>query len=135
MNEEDRERFLERFDSENRESLVGFAVMGGIFGEGIDLVGRRLSGAAVVGVGLPGISLERELIRAHFAENGFDYAYTFPGINRVLQAAGRVIRSEQDRGSLLLIDTRYAGHRYKTLLPSHWRPTRIRSSGFLIGMI
>jgi DNA excision repair protein ERCC-2 len=135
MGEEDRERFLERFDSENPNTLAGFAVMGGIFGEGIDLVGRRLSGAAVVGVGLPGICLERELIRAHFAENGFDYAYTFPGINRVLQAAGRVIRSEQDRGSLLLIDTRYATHRYKTLLPGHWRPTRIRSSGFLPGMI
>jgi DNA excision repair protein ERCC-2 len=135
MSENDRERFLERFDSENTDTLAGFAVMGGIFGEGIDLVGRRLSGAAVVGVGLPGICLERELIRAHFAENGFDYAYTFPGINRVLQAAGRVIRSEHDRGALLLIDARYATHRYKTLLPSHWRPTRIRSSGFLPGMI
>jgi DNA excision repair protein ERCC-2 len=135
MSEGDRERFLERFDSENPETLAGFAVMGGIFGEGIDLVGRRLSGAAVVGVGLPGICLERELIRVHFAGTGFDYAYTFPGINRVLQAAGRVIRSEHDRGSLLLIDARYATHRYRTLLPNHWRPTRIRSSGFLTGMI
>jgi Rad3-related DNA helicase len=89
----------------------------------------------VVGVGLPGICLERELIRVHFAGTGFDYAYTFPGINRVLQAAGRVIRSEHDRGSLLLIDARYATHRYRTLLPNHWRPTRIRSSGFLTGMI
>ena len=135
MSEEEREIFLERFDPGNRETLVGFAVMGGIFGEGIDLVGRRLSGAAVVGVGLPGICLERELIRTHFAEIGFEYAYTFPGINRVLQAAGRVIRSEKDRGSLLLIDSRYGTHRYKALLPRHWRPSRIHSSGSLRGNI
>lgn len=128
MSEEERERFLERFDSSNTDTLVGFAVMGGIFSEGIDLVGRRLTGAAVVGVGLPGICLERELIRDHFADIGFDYAYTFPGINRVLQAAGRVIRSESDRGSLLLIDSRYGTYRYKTLLPHHWRPVRIHSS-------
>jgi Rad3-related DNA helicase len=131
MSEDEREGFLERFDSGNPATLVGFAVMGGIFSEGIDLVGRRLTGAAVVGVGLPGICLERELIRDHFAEIGFDYAYTFPGINRVMQAAGRVIRSERDQGSLLLIDSRYATYRYKTLLPNHWRTARIASSGSL----
>ena len=128
MSEDDREAFLQRFDSNNATTLAGFAVLGGIFGEGIDLVGRRLTGAAIVGVGLPGICMERELIRAHFAEIGYDYAYSFPGINRVLQAAGRVIRSEHDLGSLLLIDSRYATFRYRSLLPTHWHPARIHSS-------
>ena len=135
MSESEREGFLERFDPGNPETLAGFAVMGGIFGEGIDLVGRRLSGAAVVGVGLPGICLERELIRKHFAEAGFDYAYTFPGINRVLQAAGRVIRSETDTGCLLLIDSRYATFRYRELLPDHWIPARVPSGQSLRRMI
>jgi DNA excision repair protein ERCC-2 len=103
--------------------------MGGIFGEGIDLVGTRLSGAAVVGVGLPGVCLERELIREHFAarlEQGFEYAYMYPGINRVLQAAGRVIRTETDRGVVLLVDQRYGAEHYQALLPDHWQPRRIR---------
>ena len=132
MTEQEREDFLRRFRSGNQNTLAGFAVMGGIFGEGIDLVGNRLSGAAVVGVGLPGICLERELIRTHFADTGFDYAYTYPGINRVLQAGGRVIRSEQDRGSLLLIDSRYATFRYRCLLPEHWQPNRVRSPESLL---
>jgi len=123
MRESEREAFLQRFGRENPKTLVGFAVMGGIFGEGIDLVGERLSGAVVVGVGLPGVSLERELIRAYFAETlkaGFEFAYQFPGINRVLQAAGRVIRSESDRGVVLLIDRRYATPRYRSLLREQW---------------
>jgi DNA excision repair protein ERCC-2 len=123
MSELEREAFLQRFGQENPKSLVGFAVMGGIFGEGIDLVGERLSGAVVVGVGLPGVSLERELIRAYFADTlsaGFEFAYQYPGINRVLQAAGRVIRSESDRGVVLLIDRRYATHRYRSLVREQW---------------
>jgi DNA excision repair protein ERCC-2 len=123
MSEADRRAFLQRFDGENRETLVGFAVMGGIFGEGIDLVGERLSGAAVVGVGLPGICLERELIRAHFDRDrnaGFEFAYMLPGLSRVLQAAGRVIRTENDRGVLLLIDRRFGTTRYRSLLPREW---------------
>ena len=90
-----REAFVARFAADNPDTLVGFAVMGGVFGEGIDLVGERLCGAAIVGVGLPGICPERDLIRAHFGEErerGFAFAYLYPGINRVLQAAGRVIR-------------------------------------------
>jgi DNA excision repair protein ERCC-2 len=125
MGERQREAFLARFDTERPGTLVGFAVMGGIFGEGIDLVGRRLSGAAVVGVGLPAVCLERDLIRAYFAEQrqeGFEYAYVYPGINRVLQAAGRVIRSETDRGAVLLIDQRYGMPGYRALLPESWRP-------------
>jgi DNA excision repair protein ERCC-2 len=131
MSEPEREAFLNRFDMENHRSLIGFAVMGGIFGEGIDLVGDRLSGAVVVGVGLPGISLERELIRDYFAAHhnaGFEFAYQYPGINRVMQAAGRVIRTETDRGVVLLIDQRYGTHRYRSLLPGQWEPIRVKQS-------
>ena len=129
MSETEREDFLMRFARENPRTLVGFAVMGGIFGEGIDLVGDRLSGAIVVGVGLPGISLERELIRNYFSGTlnaGFEYAYQYPGINRVLQAAGRVIRTETDLGVVLLIDQRYATYRYRSLLPKEWNPVIVQ---------
>ena len=130
MDEPEREEFLNRFGRQNHQTLIGFAVMGGIFGEGIDLVGDRLSGAVVVGVGLPGISQEKELIRDYFATHhkaGFEYAYQYPGINRVLQAAGRVIRTERDRGVVLLIDQRYGTHRYRSLLPAEWKPVKINS--------
>ena len=135
MSEQDREAFLDRFDRENSQSLIGFAVMGGIFGEGIDLVGDRLSGAVVVGVGLPGISPERELIREYFANHhkaGFEYAYQYPGINRVMQAAGRVIRTETDRGVVLLIDQRYGTHRYRSLLPVEWKPAFIQTEAQMV---
>jgi len=130
MGETEREEFLGRFGQENSRSLIGFAVMGGIFGEGIDLVGDRLCGAVVVGVGLPGISQENELIRDYFATHhnaGFEYAYQYPGINRVLQAAGRVIRTESDRGVVLLIDQRYGTHRYRSLLPAEWHPVQMHN--------
>ena len=125
MAESERDMFLRRFSQNNPQTLVGFAVMGGIFGEGIDLVGNRLMGAVVVGVGLPGISLERELIKEYFTNAlgaGFEYAYLYPGINRVLQAAGRVIRTENDRGVVLLIDQRYSRFQYKSLLREEWDP-------------
>ncbi|NNK84469.1 MAG: ATP-dependent DNA helicase, partial [Desulfobacterales bacterium] len=130
MSENEREKFLNRFSRENHQTLIGFAVMGGIFGEGIDLVGERLSGAVVVGVGLPGISLENELIRKYFADYhnaGFEYAYQYPGINRVLQAAGRVIRTETDQGVVLLIDQRYGTHRYRSHLPEEWDPVKVQT--------
>ena len=130
MSESDRDKFLGRYRQNSPISLVGFAVMGGIFGEAIDLVGERLSGAVVVGVGLPGISLENELIKDYFNQShhaGFEYAYQYPGINRVSQAAGRVIRTEKDRGVVLLIDQRYATHRYRSLFPAEWEPIRVES--------
>jgi DNA excision repair protein ERCC-2 len=130
MAESERDMFLRRFSQNNPQTLVGFAVMGGIFGEGIDLVGKRLMGAVVVGVGLPGISLERELIKEYFTNAlgaGFEYAYLYPGINRVLQAAGRVIRTENDRGVVLLIDQRYARFQYKSLLREEWDPIRVQN--------
>jgi DNA excision repair protein ERCC-2 len=131
MTEAEREAFLSAFASEHEETLAGFAVAGGIFGEGIDLVGERLIGAVMVGVGLPQLCVERDLIKEHFQAKtgaGFDYAYTFPGMNRVLQAIGRVIRSETDRGAVLLIDTRFAEPRYRRLFPPWWRPRRARTS-------
>ena len=129
MSESERNEFLNRYRSTSQISLVGFAVMGGVFGEGIDLVGERLSGAVVVGVGLPGISLEKELIKDYFSHThnaGFEFAYQYPGINRVFQAAGRVIRTENDRGVVLLIDQRYATHRYRSLFPAEWEPIRVQ---------
>jgi DNA excision repair protein ERCC-2 len=123
MNESERDQFLANFEIENNRTLAGFAVMGGIFGEGIDLVGDRLAGAVVVGVGLPQISVERDLIARYFTalgKNGFNYGYVFPGMNRVLQAVGRVIRSETDRGVALLIDERFSRWPYRELLPKWW---------------
>jgi DNA excision repair protein ERCC-2 len=123
MPEDQREAFLERFHREAGKTLVGFAVLGGIFGEGIDLKGERLTGALIVGVGLPGICTERDLIRDHYERKhrfGFEFAYQYPGINRVLQAAGRVIRSETDQGVILLIDRRYRESRFRHMLPGGW---------------
>jgi DNA excision repair protein ERCC-2 len=131
MTERERAEFLGHFYQAQDQSLIGFAVMGGLFGEGIDLVGERLCGAAIVGVGLPGICLQRELIRGYYETSlgcGFAFAYQFPGLNRVLQAAGRVIRSESDRGVVLLIDQRFSLARYRSLMPDHWRPVRVTSA-------
>ncbi|NQX67857.1 ATP-dependent DNA helicase [Paenibacillus alba] len=124
MSEEEREQFLAAFQAGTERTLVGFAVMGGIFSEGIDLVGDRLTGVAVVGVGLPQLGPERNLIKSYMdstGKNGYEYAYVFPGMNKVQQAGGRLIRSETDRGVLLLIDDRYLQPLYQRLLPEEWR--------------
>ncbi len=124
MTEAAREAFLAQFSAGNQETLVGLAVMGGIFGEGIDLVGERLIGAVVVGVGVPQVCLENDLIKAYFDRqnsSGFAYAYQYPGFNRVLQATGRVIRTETDRGIIVLMDERFTQARYRQLFPTHWR--------------
>ena len=124
MSERQKEQFLDVFRINNPDTVVGFAVMGGIFGEGIDLVGERLVGAIIVGVGLPQICLERDLIKGYYDEHeaaGFAYAYTYPGMNRVLQAAGRVIRTERDRGLILLIDRRFGREEYRSLFPTWWQ--------------
>ncbi|HOX56569.1 MAG TPA: ATP-dependent DNA helicase [Candidatus Paceibacterota bacterium] len=134
MSEAEREAFLAAFAVDHGETLLGFAVMGGVFGEGIDLVGDRLIGAVIVGVGLPQLCIERDLIRDYFQQktgSGFEYAYTFPGMNRVLQAIGRVIRSETDRGAVLLIDTRFADTRYRRLFPPWWRRLTVRNAAAL----
>jgi DNA excision repair protein ERCC-2 len=134
MTESEREAFLAAFSVEHGETLAGFAVLGGIFGEGIDLVGERLIGAVIVGVGLPQLCVERDLIRDYFQEKnsaGFEYAYTFPGMNRVLQAVGRVIRSENDHGVVLLIDVRFNEVRYRRLFPTWWKFQRVRNPSAL----
>ncbi|EAE6296847.1 ATP-dependent DNA helicase [Listeria monocytogenes] len=123
MDEEQREHFLESFQAGNEESLVGFCVLGGVFSEGIDLRGERLVGAAVVGVGLAQLNHESDLIKDYYNETigqGFDYAYQIPGMNKVLQAVGRVVRGESDRGVVLLIEERFSTNRYRALFPAHW---------------
>jgi len=134
MGERERETFIEQFSRENTATKVGFAVLGGVFGEGIDLVGDRLTGAVVVSVGMPPPTPERELIKAYFEERrnaGWEFAYVFPGFNRVLQAAGRVIRTEKDRGTVLLIDKRYGYARYRSMFPKEWQPEYIKKKGDL----
>ena len=128
MTEEERDAFLSHFSANNHETLVGLAVMGGIFGEGIDLVGERLIGVVVVGVGIPQLGLERDLIKEYFDlqnHSGFTYAYQFPGFNRVQQATGRVIRTETDQGIIVLIDERFTHSRYRQLFPSHWSGVQV----------
>lgn len=132
MSEEEREEFLNRFVSNTEQSFVCFCVLGGIFSEGIDLKGDRLIGAIIVGVGLPQVSAEQNIIMDYFQQKngmGYENAYMFPGMNKVLQAAGRVIRSENDTGMVLLIDERFSHNEYKCLFPKHWEHNmRVRSS-------
>lgn len=125
MTEEEREDFLALFVPKPEVTTIGFCVMGGIFSEGIDLKSDRLIGTVIVGVGLPQVCLERDIIRDYFNERsneGFEYAYMFPGMNKVMQAAGRVIRSETDRGIILLIDERFSNRSYQNLFPREWFP-------------
>ena len=122
MPDAERSAFLDSFQPESRRTAL--AVLGGIFSEGIDLPGDRLVGVTVIGTGLPRLSLERDILLAHFEEkkgSGFDYAYRFPGMQRVLQAAGRLIRTETDKGSALLVDQRFLEPRHQILFPSWWR--------------
>ena len=125
MNEEDKEKFLGRFESnENKDkSLLGFGVMGGVFSEGIDLKNDCLIGTIIVGTGLPSINTEGELLRRYYDEKencGYEYAYLYPGMNKVLQAAGRVIRTAEDVGTILLMDERFLERDNQSLLPEEW---------------
>lgn len=131
MNETKRQSFLRRFDHSGDKTLLAFAVMGGIFAEGIDLAGEKLDGVVIIGVGLPQICPEREIMKQFYAQrlgNGYAYAYLYPGFNKVQQAAGRVIRSEQDRGFVLLIDDRYETPAYRSLFPSEWEVLSVSSA-------
>lgn len=118
-----RELIHMEIEVEEEKSLVGFCVMGGIFSEGIDLKNDSLIGAVVVGTGFPQVCHEREVLKDYFDShglNGFDYAYCFPGMNKVLQSAGRVIRTAQDRGIVVLLDERFMENRYRRLFPREW---------------
>ncbi|KRN03370.1 Rad3-related DNA helicase [Levilactobacillus senmaizukei DSM 21775 = NBRC 103853] len=124
MAEADRTAFLANFTSNPQTSLVGFALLGGIFAEGIDLKADRLIGVGIVSVGLPGINPETNLIRDYFdvqSHQGFAFAYQLPGLNNVFQAAGRLIRGSHDVGIILLMDQRFASPRYTNLYPKHWQ--------------
>ncbi|MAG13557.1 MAG: ATP-dependent helicase [Spirochaetales bacterium] len=119
MEDSERQGFLEKFEKDPSEGNIAFAVLGGVFGEGIDLVGSRLIGVVIVGVGLPPVSNERNLIKQFYERrfnHGFSYAYQYPGMNKVLQAAGRVIRDENDTGMVLFIGRRYESRSYKRQL-------------------
>ena len=123
MNEEEKEEFLSLFKEGGEKTHLGLAVLGGHFSEGIDLTLDKLIGVIIIGVGMPKICLERENIKEYYnsiGKNGFDYAYVYPGIIKVLQAAGRCIRTERDKGVVLLLDDRYFTNKYKSLLPREW---------------
>ena len=128
MQEQEREQFLHMFEQEREGSLVAFCVMGGIFSEGIDLKNDKLIGAIIVGTGLPQISNERQILKDYYDErglSGFDYAFRYPGINKVLQAAGRVIRTQEDRGIILLLDERFLQTDYAPLFPREWKERKV----------
>lgn len=130
MDEEQREEFLEEFEQEREKSLVAFCVMGGIFSEGIDLTDDKLIGAVIAGTGLPQVCTEREILKQYFNAadmDGFDYAYLYPGMNKVLQSAGRVIRTESDRGVILLLDDRFRAMRYREVFPREWQQYQLGS--------
>ena len=131
MSEEEKEEFLSMFDEDNKETHVGFCVLGGHFSEGIDLTNDKLIGVIIVGVVMPQIGIERDIIKDHMKDSnkGFDYAYVYPGMIKVLQAAGRCIRTDDDKGVILLLDNRYSQRRYQSLFPYEWYPNfRVRKS-------
>ena len=134
MSEKEKEDFLKEFEKERKNSLAGFCVMGGVFSEGIDLTEDRLIGAAIVGTGLPQVCNDREIVKGYFDARkmaGFDYAYLYPGINKVLQSAGRVIRTETDRGVILLLDERFSQRQYRESFPREWGNLRICTAATL----
>ena len=132
MQEEEREKFLGRFDEiYDDQTLLGFCVMGGIFSEGIDLKNDSLIGVMIVGTGIPQVCAERDLLKQYFDEkgqNGYDYAYRFPGMNKVQQAAGRVIRTSEDVGIVVLIDDRFLTPACRRLFPAEWSNAQITDS-------
>lgn len=154
MSEEKREEFLKRFEGngeclltdvihmeiemEEEDSLVGFCVLGGIFSEGIDLKSDRLIGAMIVGTGLPQVCTEREILKKYFSEggeDGFDYAYRYPGMNKVLQAAGRVIRTAGDVGLVALLDERFLMRSYQRLFPREWERFEVVGEKSIAGRV
>ncbi len=138
MREADKDDFLQAFSEEDDESLLGFCVLGGAFSEGIDLTNDRLIGAIIVGAGLPQVCSERKILSDHFEKNGadgFSYAYLNPGMNKVMQAAGRVIRTVDDRGVIALLDDRFLNRQYSACFPAEWDgviPVTIDSVGSVI---
>ena len=139
MKDSGREAFLEAFEEAgNDRRLVGFCVLGGMFGEGIDLRSERLIGSLIVGTGIPPVEPQRELLREYFSgqgRNGYDFAYRFPGMNKVLQAAGRVIRTAEDVGIVVLMDDRFSESSNRELYPLEWGQPESVNSETAAGMI
>lgn len=138
MQETDREEFLAQFVEERERSLMAFCVLGGIFGEGIDLKEDRLIGALIIGTGLPQVGNEREVLRQFYDKRsgtGFDYAYRYPGMNKVLQAAGRVIRTVSDVGVIILLDERFLQWEYRALFPREWTDYQVCNVDNVGGML
>ncbi len=139
MNEQAREEFLAGFQADNPKSMLGFCVLGGIFSEGIDLKNERLIGCIIIGTGLPQVCSEREILKKYYdrsGKTGFDYAYRYPGMNKVLQAAGRVIRTSEDYGVIALLDQRFLERSYQMLFPREWADfgvTDVHNVGEMIG--
>ena len=136
----ERDRFLRAFSASaaRGEGLTAFCVLGGIFSEGIDLQGESLIGSIIVGIGLPGLSSELNILSEYYEktrECGHDYAYLYPAMNKILQAAGRVIRSEEDRGVVVLIDDRYADPGIRKLFPAHWSRMQYTGDAYSLSRI
>lgn len=132
MGEAEKTEFLEEFEKERSHSLAAFCVMGGVFSEGIDLKEERLIGVIVVGTGLPMVCVEQEVLKGYFdetEEKGFDFSYQYPGMNKVLQAAGRVIRTPGDRGVILLLDDRFLRRDHLELFPREWERFQVVNRG------
>lgn len=130
MDEKQRQEFLEMFAEAGDSHVTGFCVMGGIFSEGIDLKNEQLIGAVIVGTGLPMVCTEQKLLQSYFddaGKNGFEYAYVYPGMNKVMQAAGRVIRTEEDRGVIALLDERFLRNEYRNIFPREWQNYKVMS--------
>lgn len=135
LTEEDRETIINKFKT-TTNTKVGFFVMGGVFSEGIDFIGEALSGVIIVGVGLPLVCDENNILKEYFEEiypeKGFDYAYQYPGFTKVIQAVGRVIRDKDDKGVAVLMDNRFTHHRYLELMPPHWKNIKVISSNYAL---
>jgi DNA excision repair protein ERCC-2 len=135
----ERKQLLDTFSEPHLKTTLGFFVLGGSFSEGIDYVGDLLHGVMIVGVAFPMFNKENELLRSYFdneGHNGFNYAYTYPGMNKVIQAVGRVIRRKQDQGIAILFDDRYLQHTYRSLYPHHWTQViTLKPNDFLIDFL
>jgi DNA excision repair protein ERCC-2 len=133
LNDEEKELIIEKFKTTNNTKF-GFFVMGGVFSEGIDFIGDALSGVIIVGVGLPLVCDENNILKEYFEEKypgkGFDYAYVYPGFTKVIQAVGRVIRDEKDQGVAVLMDNRFNHIRYRELMPPHWKNIKVVTNNF-----
>ena len=138
LSEKDKDDIIEKFKT-TTNTKFGFFVMGGTFSEGIDFLGDSLSGVIIVGVGLPLVCDENNILKEFFEEKypqkGFDYAYMYPGFAKVIQAVGRVIRDEDDRGIAVLMDNRFNQYRYRNLMPPHWQNINTISNNYTLKKI